>query len=54
MIMRILSFTMGIFSEIGPGLILTALLPVTLIAFAVVMGEVVRRVRQRGTRVAAG
>jgi len=54
MIMRILSLMAGIFGEIGPGLILAAVLPFTLMAMGIVVGEVVRRVRHDAAETATG
>jgi hypothetical protein len=54
MIMRILSFTAGLYGEIGPGLILAAALPVTVLMLVMVLGEAVRRLRSRGAEAATG
>jgi hypothetical protein len=54
MIMRILSFMAALYGEIGPGLILAAVLPLTLLLLLLVSGEAVRRLRSRGAEVAAG
>lgn len=54
MFMRILSLMAGIYGEVGPGLILAAALPFTLIALSLVLHEVVRRLRSEGRQVAEG
>jgi len=54
MIMRILSFMGDLYGQIGPGLILAALLPFTLMAFAMTVGEITRRVRLARREVASG
>ena len=50
MIMRMLSLMGGIYGEIGPGLILVAVLPFTLIALSLVLHEAVRRLGPRVQR----
>lgn len=43
MIMRILSFSSGLYTEIGPGLILAVILPFSVLVLALVLREVVQR-----------
>jgi hypothetical protein len=45
MIARTLALMAGIYGEIGPGLILTALLPISVLALALVLREAFHRMR---------
>ena len=54
MIMQTLSFMAALYGEIGPGLILAAALPVTLLLLVLVLSEAVRRFRSTGTEAAGG
>ena len=51
MIMRLLSFGSGIYTEIGPGLILAVILPLSVVVLALVLREVAQRLgSERGDR----
>jgi len=54
MFMRILTFTAAMYGELGPGLILAASLPFSLISLALVAREVARRVMAERRRSVAG